>query len=176
MPSPRATPDQPAEPASPSLHRHGEITIVPARLRDILTVARLQRRAFKPPLAYGLGTLLMLWMLPDVQFLVARRGSALLGCALGDRHHGQARVVNIAVDPSARRQGIGRALLAALEATIPQGNVVLMVEEQNSAARVLYVASGYAEIRLSRNYYGRNQHGIWMEKRRTGHPTSVVRM
>lgn len=162
--------------SSPASRDRRDIAIFPARLRDIWTVGRIQRRAFKPRLAYGFGTLLMLWMLPGVQFLVARRDGAIVGCVLGDRHQGQARVVNLAVDPAARRLGIGRSLLTALEAAIPEGNAVLMVEEENTTARALYAASGYVEIRQAHDYYGRGRHGVWMEKRRTGEPTAVVRV
>ncbi|MGI8644474.1 MAG: GNAT family N-acetyltransferase [Thermomicrobiales bacterium] len=153
-----------------------ELVIAPARLPDLWPVGRIQRRAFKPRLAYGFGTLLMLWMLPGVQFLVARRAGTVVGCVLGDRHQGQARVVNLAVDPILRRHGIGRALLAALESAIPEGNAVLMVEQENAAARALYTASGYAEVRQAWDYYGRGRHGVWMEKRRTGEPSPVVRV
>lgn len=176
MTSPSMIPPAPGGPTFPDPHHDGDLIIAPARLRDIHAVGRIQRRAFKPRLAYGFGTLLMLWALPSVQFLVARREAEVLGCALGDRHQGQARVVNLAVDPIARRQGIGRALLAALEEALPDGNAVLMVEEQNAAARALYAASGYAEVRLARDYYGHGQHGVWMEKRRTGLPAAVVRV
>ena len=161
--------------SSPSRDPGREITIAPARLSDLWAVGRIQRRAFKPRLAYGFGTLLMLWLLPGVWFLVARRDGQIAGCVLGDRHQGQARIVNLAVDPANRRQGIGRALLAALEAAIPAGNAVLMVEQENTAALALYAASGYAEVRQAHDYYGRGRHGVWMEKRRTGRPTPVVR-
>ncbi len=152
------------------------VAIRPARFRDLWAVERIQRSAFKPRLAYGLGTLLMLWLLPGVQFLVAGREGKIAGCVLGDRHQGQARIVNLAVDPDARRQGIGKLLLAALEAAIPEGNAVLMVEQDNMAARALYAASGYAEIRQAWDYYGRGRHGVWMEKRRMGEPSPVVRV
>lgn len=176
MTSPGMIPPAPDDSTFPDPHHEGDVIVAPARLRDIRAVGRIQRRAFKPRLAYSSGTLLMLWALPSVQFLVARRETEVLGCALGDRHQGQARVVNLAVDPIARRQGIGRALLAALEEVLPDGDAVLMVEEQNAAARALYAASGYAEIRLARDYYGRGQHGVWMEKRRTGQAAPVVRV
>lgn len=152
------------------------VAIRPARLRDLWAVERIQRRAFKPRLAYGLGTLVMLWILPGVRFLVAPRDGTVVGCVLGDRHQGQARVVNLAVEPNAQRQGIGKLLLAALEAALPDGNAVLMVEQDNTAARALYASNGYAEIRQAWDYYGRGRHGVWMEKRRTGEPSPVLRV
>jgi ribosomal protein S18 acetylase RimI-like enzyme len=141
--------------------------VTPVRLRDLPKVARLQRRAFRPPLAYGLMTLLVLWLLPHVRFLVAQDGERLIGCAIGDRQGGQARVINICVDPTARRQGIGTRLLRELETTLSQGNIVLMVEAGNPGAQAMYRKEGYKPVGTSRDYYGRGQDGIWMQKQRT---------
>ncbi|MDQ3044483.1 MAG: GNAT family N-acetyltransferase [Chloroflexota bacterium] len=145
------------------------ISITPARLRDLWALAGVQRRAFRPRLAYSIGTLALLWALPQVTILVARGGepARVLGCAIGDRQNGQARVINVAVDPVARRHGVGTCLLRALEATLPGGPIVLMVEESNSAARALYEREGYVSSRVAHQYYGTGQHGLEMEKRRS---------
>jgi ribosomal-protein-alanine N-acetyltransferase len=150
--------------------------ITPVRLRDLGKVARLQKRAFRPPLAYGLMTLLVLWLLPHVRFLIARDGERIVGCAIGDRQGGQARVINICVDPTARRQGIGSRLLRELEHTLSQGNIVLMVEESNTGAQALYRKEGYKPVGTSRDYYGRGQDGIWMQKQRTPNVMPKVRV
>lgn len=140
--------------------------IGPVRWRELPAVARLQRRSFRPALAYRLTTLATLRVWPAARFLVAREGGAVVGCAIGDRHLGDARIVNLAVDPVARRRGVGRALLAALEAALPGGDVILMVEEDNAAARALYAGSGYEPAGRAAHYYGRGRHGLWMRKRR----------
>jgi [ribosomal protein S18]-alanine N-acetyltransferase len=150
--------------------------VTPVRVRDLAKVARLQRRAFRPPLAYGLPTLLVLWALPKVQFLVARDGERIVGCAIGDREANQARVINICVDPTAQRQGIGAMLLRELEAALPAGNVVLMVEEGNKGAQALYRREGYLPVGTSRDYYGRGLDGIWMQKQRTPTEPPKIRM
>jgi ribosomal-protein-alanine N-acetyltransferase len=151
-----------------------ETVVGRAGLRELWAVARLQRRAFRPPLAYGLTTLLILWFLPHVRFLVARQGNRIVGCAIGDRQGGQSRVINLSVDPDARRQGIGTRLLRDLEAHLPKGNIVLMVEEGNAAAQHLYRQEGYRPVGTGRDYYGRGQHGIWMQKTRpNGSPDRI---
>ena len=61
-------------PSSRALSQTG-FRLAPVRLHDLRDVARLQRRAFKPKLAYGMGTLLLLWALPSVRFEVARERS-----------------------------------------------------------------------------------------------------
>ncbi len=142
------------------------VDVGPVRWREVAAVARLQRRAFPPRLAYGAGTLVLLRLLPHVRFLVARRGGVVVGCAIGDRHEGHARVINLAVDPSARRAGIGTALLRALEAALPGGDVLLMVEADNAGAQALYRGDGYRPVGDAPDYYGRGRLGIWMRKTR----------
>mgnify|MGYP000386125771 CR=1 FL=1 len=159
----------------------GELTepwtiITPVHLRDLGKVARLQRRAFRPPLAYGLMTLLVLWLLPHVRFFVARDGERIVGCAIGDRQGGQGRVINLCVDPTARRQGIGSRLLRELETSLAHPSIVLMVEESNTGAQALYRKEGYKPVGTSRDYYGRGQDGIWMQKTRTPDVPPKVRV
>lgn len=58
----------------------------------------------------------------------------------------QAFIVYMAVEPSARRSGIGKHLLAAAEAWARARNLPylgLMVTEENDAARRLYESAGY---------------------------------
>ena len=145
----------------------GTVRIEPVRWRDLRAVGRVQRRAFRPALAYGLPTLLALWLLPHVRFVVARQDGEILGCAIGDRQDDHSRVISLAVDPAARRRGIGAGLLRALEAALPKGNVLLMVEEGNAAAQALYRREGYGPVGHAKDYYGRGRHGLWMQKQRT---------
>lgn len=142
------------------------IAVGPVRWRELAAAARVQRRAFRPPLAYGLTTLIALRALPHVHFLVARRGDEIVGCAIGDRNEGNTRVINLAVDPDARRQGVGTALLRALEGKLPRGNILLMVEAENLTAQALYRREGYLPVGNAADYYGRGRSGIWMQKQR----------
>ena len=143
-------------------------SITEFRVFDAHKVAQLQRRAFRPPLAYGLTTILLLWALPKVAIVVARDGERIVGCAIGDCTDGQSRVISICVDPTARRQGIGRGLLRALEERLAVGDVMLMVEDANDVAKELYRQEGYAPVGVSQNYYGGGLNGIWMQKSRGG--------
>ncbi|MBX3068913.1 MAG: GNAT family N-acetyltransferase [Thermomicrobiales bacterium] len=153
----------------------GQIEIAPVRFGDLRSAAALQKRSFAPRLAYSYLTLLFLHLMPGVRFLVARTGDSIAGIAIGDRNKHQSRVVNICTDPSARRQGIATRLLRQLENELPTGDIVLMAELDNAAARALYTKEGYAELGIIRNYYGRGKDGIWMQKTRTGgkNPTST---
>ena len=146
------------------------VTVAPVGLRDLRAVARLQRRSFRPMLAYRLSTLLLLWAWPRATFLVARAGGRIVGCAIGDFQGGQSRVINICVDPDARRQRIGSRLLAAIETALPRADMMLMVEQQNEAAKRLYEHAGYRSVGTSVGYYGRGRDGVWMQKNRTRAP------
>ena len=62
----------------------------------------------------------------------------------------------IAVDPEARRGGLGRDLLVAvMEHARERGCTVVELEvaAQNSAARALYEALGFRQVGLRRGYY-----------------------
>jgi ribosomal-protein-alanine N-acetyltransferase len=151
-----------------------EVIVEPARWSDIGAVVDIQQASFRPGLAYGRFALATLKLTPGVHFLVARTPDRpVAGCIIGDHYHGDARVMNIAVHPAARRQGIGTRLLLALEATFPIGDVVLMAEEPNRGAQALYEQSGFERTGRAANYYGRGHHGIWMRKRRGSVPTTI---
>ncbi len=167
----RSIPSPPIAPA-----RSGAVSIGTVRFAELRQVATLQQRAFAPRLAYSLTTLLLLWSLPYVRFLVARQDGCIAGCAIGDRNGGQARVVNICVDPDFQRRGIGAQLLRALDAAIPRGDMILMVETENETAKALYRREGFTEVGISKNYYGRGLDGIWMQKVRDGSSPARVRI
>ena len=70
---------------------------------------------------------------------------------------GEADMMNVAVSPAYRRQGIGRALVLALcEAlkTRMQATVLtLEVRDSNAAAIALYQGFGFEEVGRRKNYY-----------------------
>jgi ribosomal protein S18 acetylase RimI-like enzyme len=156
--------------AVPTTHdRTAPVAVEAARWRDLRAVARLQRVSFRPGLAYGLSALVFLRAMPGVRFLVARQpGGGVAGCLIADRYQGDLRVVNIAVDPAMRRQGIGTMLLRAIDAENPGGDIVLMAEARNAGAQALYEREGYVRSGTAKDYYGRGQHGIRMRKVRAG--------
>jgi ribosomal-protein-alanine N-acetyltransferase len=137
-----------------------------AAWRDLPALARLQRRAFPPPLAYTLPTLVILHLIPWVRILLVRQGEQTAGCAIGDRVLEGGRVVNLAVDPAYRRQGIGSTLLAAIERELDTPVMLLMVQHENASARQLYLSAGYVEEVELPNYYGPGRVGIRMRKAR----------
>lgn len=142
------------------------LAVRPAGWRDLPAVAGVQRRAFPPRFAYSLSTLAVLWALPWVHLLTARRDGKIVGCVIADRVLDGNRIVNLAVDPVAQRQGIGATLLHAAERALPPGDMTLMVQSGNAAARALYHRVGYEEETVHPHYYGSGNPGIKMRKRR----------
>lgn len=141
-------------------------------------VVTIQRCSFPARLAYGWSALATLRFWPGVVFLVAKdpASGAVIGCVIGDRSRGSARVMNLAIHPDWRRRGAGRSLLRALGEAIPEGDMTLMVQEHNRGAQALYAAEGFVNAGIVANYYGRGQHGITMRKPRhaPGQPRTIV--
>ncbi len=150
-------------------HLEGQIVITPSGPGDLMALRNLQRRCFQPGQAFGLVTLSVFQLWPWAKVLVAKRGEEIVGCVIGDIQKQQARVLNICVDPAYRRRGLGSALLNTIEHLLDHDNMTLMVEDKNFAAQELYRQHGYLTAGDLRDYYGRNRHGVLMQKRRV-HP------
>lgn len=69
---------------------------------------------------------------------------------------GELEIVNVAVDPALRGQGVGRALLGFF---LEQGRLrgagraVLEVRRGNAAARALYTGGGFVQVGVRKRYY-----------------------
>lgn len=88
----------------------------------------------------------------DASFLITRPQGILLGRCVLD----EAEVLTIAVDPAARRQGIGQALLADFaRQAFEKGaeSAFLEVAADNLAARALYAGAGYRTAGRRPRYY-----------------------
>jgi ribosomal-protein-alanine N-acetyltransferase len=101
------------------------------------------------------------WTAAEFAALLARPGAVLAalpqGFALLQVTADEAELLTLAVAPAARRQGLGRRLLAAgLEAAARRGAAwaFLEVAADNAPARALYAATGFVEVGRRRGYYG----------------------
>lgn len=89
-------------------------------------------------------------------WLVAESGGEVIGYAGLTVVEDEAHVMNLAVAPEARGQGIGAALLARLMLAAREsgiGRITLEVRERNSAALSLYRSAGFAEAGRRQAYY-----------------------
>ena len=83
---------------------------------------------------------------------------------VGDEVH----ILNLAVHPEARGTGAGRALVQRIvDDAVGHGatSVSLEVRPENAAALGLYRAMGFGQIGLRKNYYGRGEDAVIMERR-----------
>jgi ribosomal-protein-alanine N-acetyltransferase len=82
---------------------------------------------------------------------------------------GELELLDVAVAPSARRQGLGRVLVEHLHAearAAGHARVLLEVRRTNEPARALYQRLGYVETGVRRGYYSEgDEDAILMEWR-----------
>lgn len=89
----------------------------------------------------------------DYEFRVAEIGSGVVGFLVSRTlSEGEREILNMAVAPVYRRQGVASGLLHSLlvEAV---NSVYLEVRESNRAARYLYKSMGFQEVSIRRGYY-----------------------
>ncbi len=116
---------------------------------DAPRLAALHARSFERP-----------WSAEDVAGMLDGEGALALAAEAGFillRFVGpEAEILTLAVAPELRRQGLGRALLAAGLSTARQRGVeavFLEVAADNAPAAALYAAAGFTPVGLRRGYY-----------------------
>lgn len=131
------------------------IRIVPMQPSHTAQIAALERRCFSDPwpeaiIAHELENDLSLW-------LCAVDGETVAGYIGSQTVLGEADMMNVAVSPDYRRQGIGRALVLALEKALQTqmqaAILTLEVRDSNAPAIALYAALGFVQVGLRKNYY-----------------------
>lgn len=89
-------------------------------------------------------------------WLVAMDGETLAGYVGSQTVLGETDMMNVAVRPDYRRQGIAENLILALIAALRAREshcLTLEVRDSNASARALYEKLGFSEIGRRRNYY-----------------------
>ena len=88
--------------------------------------------------------------------LVAEVDDTVVGYLVAREAGGAGEILNLAVDPPARRQGIARALLDAGLTTLRRRGaeeIFLEVRESNLAAQALYLGAGFRPVGQRARYY-----------------------
>lgn len=128
--------------------------LAPMQVDHLPEVMELERAAYPFPWTEGifrdcLKTGYAAWIVRDPAGVL--RGYALLTMAVGEAH-----VLNLAVDPQCRRQGLGRFLLLHLLTVARAAHctiVLLEVRRSNKGAIRLYQSAGFRHIGTRRGYY-----------------------
>lgn len=89
----------------------------------------------------------------DYESVVAESAGVVVGFAVARLlPPDEIEVLNVAIDPVERRQGVGRALAQAL-LNLPGRSVFLEVRASNTAALALYARAGFIENGRRKSYY-----------------------
>ena len=130
------------------------MNIVPMNEHHVPQIALLEQECFADPwsqqsIASELHNPLSLW-------LVAQEGQTLLGYVGSQTCLDETDMMNIAVSPTSRRQGVARALIEALVSALRERGskqLTLEVRASNGPARQLYESLGFLQVGLRKNYY-----------------------
>ena len=130
-------------------------------------VAALETRCFSDPwsedsIAYELRNPLSLWLVAEVDGVVA-------GYIGSQTVPPESDVMNVAVSPEYRRQGIAKALIDALvESLKAAGNesLTLEVRASNAPAIALYGKLGFETVGRRPNYYRNPREDAWILRKR----------
>jgi ribosomal-protein-alanine N-acetyltransferase len=132
------------------------ITLRPLGYADLPQVIAIERRAFPTP--WSLAMFVLELSKPSGICLAATRGERIVGYTICSRYDTVWHLMNIAVDPDERRQGIASALLAELYARVadPRARFTLEVRRSNQVAIELYERDGFRVSGMRRRYYQDN--------------------
>jgi ribosomal-protein-alanine N-acetyltransferase len=137
-----------------------------AGVRDLGAVHTLERAVFRED-AYGYVDVLLLLLAPGmINLKLIGPGETLVGFVSGGRllHMGRTWIMTIGIHPDHQRRGLGRHLLEACEALLPDREVFLTVRESNHRAMRLYQLAGYYQVGTRPGYYTGGEAGIEMRK------------
>ena len=139
--------------------------IIKASILDLNMLRKLEQESFARD-AWPLLDLIAVLTFPEVIRLKAMEDGQMVGFVGGDPRprDGWGWIATIAVDPSYRRRGIGRALLHACEKALKVPRSRLTVRISNQAAISMYEKEGYTTIDVWKAYYNDGEDGIVMEK------------
>lgn len=128
---------------------------------DTALLAALHAAAFDKP--WSAGEIAALMATPGVFALTFD----LQGFILCRSIAGEAEILTVAVDPVARRGGVGRALVEAAAGLAAQDgaeSLFLEVAHDNTAALALYAAAGFERVGLRRGYYASGADAVVMRR------------
>jgi ribosomal-protein-alanine N-acetyltransferase len=123
---------------------------------DLPQVIAIERRAFPTP--WSLAMFVLELSKPTGLCLAGVRAGRLCGYVICARYDLDWHVMNVAVDPDSRRQGIASALLAELyrRANDTEARFTLEVRQSNQDAINLYLRDGFRVAGTRRRYYQDN--------------------
>jgi ribosomal-protein-alanine N-acetyltransferase len=127
-------------------------TIRSLRYSDLPQVIAIERRAFPTP--WSLAMFVLELSKPSGICLAVTENDRIVGYLICSRYDQAWHLMNIAVDPQARRRGLGSALLAAMiDRAGEEAAYTLEVRTSNAGAIALYERFGFRGAGTRRRYY-----------------------
>ncbi len=144
------------------------LTIRGLAYADLPNVLAIERRAFTTP--WSMAMFVLELSKPSGICLAAQGHDALSGYLVCSRYAEMWHLMNVAVRPGQRRQGIATSLIAHLLAEIDDENkVMLEVRGSNEGAIEMYRRFGFTAVGQRRRYYQDNgEDALVMELERKG--------
>ena len=123
---------------------------------DLPQVIAIERRAFPTP--WSLAMFVLELSKPSGICLAARRDGRMCGYTVCSRYDTVWHIMNVAIDPDHRRQGLATALLTRLLERVndEDARYTLEVRRSNHAAIALYERFSFRAAGLRRRYYQDN--------------------
>jgi len=129
--------------------------IRPAELEDLDALVSLENRCFEGD-RLDKGSLRWTLNRPTALCLVEEAEGRVRGYVLLRSREEFVRILSLAVDPEARRQGVAKALLEEAEKVVRElggQSLVLELREDNAAALALYESLGFKQTGTLLGYY-----------------------
>ncbi|MEO9191617.1 MAG: GNAT family N-acetyltransferase [Acetobacteraceae bacterium] len=126
--------------------------MIPAHPSHAAALAAIHAASFPAASAWDAASFAAQLALPGVFGLIHPEGALVVGRVAAD----EAEILTLAVIPSARRRGLGAALVrAAMLAAGAEGAATMFLEvaASNNAGRALYAAVGFRSVGRRRRYY-----------------------
>ena len=137
------------------------MTLEPVHSESADALARVHATSFDQP--WNAADIAELLAAPGGFGLALHEGSAPLAFILVRAIAGEAEILTLAVDPSARRRGAARALVEAallMAQTAGAEAMFLEVAADNAAAIALYAGAGFIRVGARPSYYPRETGAI----------------
>lgn len=138
--------------------------------QEAATLARIHTACFPPPRApraWNAAEIATLAADPGCFLALVHQGDAIAGFVIGRCVLDEAELLTLAVDPRARRHGLGRALCAdfwALAGARGAQTAFLEVAADNAPAQALYAAAGWQEAGRRKGYYGPDRDALILRR------------
>ena len=136
------------------------IKIEPMRKKDLSAVVAIENLSFKAPKPESV------FIEDEHKYLVARDGDRVVGYIGIEEISGEKHIINTAVHPDYRRQGVGQLLIKRI--LNKKDIFFLEVRVSNQPAIKLYEKFGFKNVGLRKKYYQDNSEDAIIMRREPG--------